>query len=68
FHIAECFAMAGEVDRALDLLEQSVRDGFYPTHFIEHHCPFMEPLKGSPRFAAAVAASRERCESFPRSE
>jgi pentatricopeptide repeat protein len=65
FHIAECFAMAGEVDGALDLLEQSIREGFYPTDFIEHHCPFMEPLKSSPRFAAAVAASRGRSDGFP---
>jgi TolB-like protein/Flp pilus assembly protein TadD len=66
FHLAESFAMAGEVDRALDLLEQSVEDGFYATHFIEANCPFMDPLKGSPRFAAVVAASRRRSEGFPK--
>ena len=66
FHIAESFAMAGDVDRALDLLEQSVEDGFYATHFIEDKCPFMEPLRDSPRFTAAVVASRRRSEGFPK--
>ncbi|MEP7326043.1 MAG: tetratricopeptide repeat protein, partial [Gemmatimonadota bacterium] len=59
FHLAESFAMAGATDRALDLLEQAVNQGFHPYPFIAEHCPFLVPLRGTPRFVA-IAARAER--------
>ena len=56
----------GNVAEASPKGQDWVKDGFYATHFIEDNCPFMEPLKDSPRFAAAVAASRRRSEAFPK--
>ena len=64
FHLAESFAMADAIDPALDLLERAVDEGFYPYPFIAEHCPFMEPLRGTPRFAAILAKARRQKESF----
>lgn len=64
FHLAESFAMAGEVDRALDLLEYAVGEGFYPYHFIVEHCPFMAPLRDSHRFESIAVTARELAEAF----
>jgi len=60
FHIAEVFAQSGEVERGLDVLALAVAKGFTATAFIATHCPALEPLRSSPRFAGIVAASAER--------
>jgi len=41
-----------------------VNGGFYPYRFINEYCPFLEPLRGTPRFAAIAAKARERVEAF----
>jgi tetratricopeptide (TPR) repeat protein len=64
FHIAESFAMAGSTDRALDLVDDAVDRGFYPHDFLALHCPFMEPLRGTKRFAAIVDKARRLVRSF----
>ena len=58
FHFAEVFAMCGETERALDVLESSVNKGFCPAPFIEVFCPFLEPLRSHVRFAPIVATAR----------
>ncbi|MBA2626795.1 MAG: hypothetical protein H0U85_02210, partial [Gemmatimonadales bacterium] len=55
FHLAEAYAMAGDHDRALDLLGEAVHGGFHPGEFISTHCPFFVSLRGSPRFEALAA-------------
>ncbi len=55
FHLAESFAMAGDTDRAFALLEEAVDTGFHPGDFIATHCPFLQPLRGTPRFEAIAA-------------
>ena len=55
FHFSEVFAMCGETERALDVLESSVNKGFCPTPFIEVHCRFLESLRSHVRFALIVA-------------
>jgi tetratricopeptide (TPR) repeat protein len=67
FHLAEPFGLAGETDRALDVLEQAVDGGFYPYPFIAEHCPFLAPLRSLPRFAGILAKAQERAEAFRRS-
>lgn len=64
FHLAESFGLAGETDRALDLLELAVDQGFYPYPFMAEHCPFLAPLRPSPRFAGILAKAQERSETF----
>ena len=64
FHLAEAFAMAGQGDRALSLLEEAVQGGFYPGEFIGRHCPFFGSLRGEPRFEAVALESVRRTREF----
>lgn len=64
FHLAESFAMAGDVDRALMLFERAVDNGFYPVDYFERHCPFMDPLRETPDFDRIVAKARARVAAF----
>jgi tetratricopeptide (TPR) repeat protein len=64
FHLSESFAMAGDTRRALEVLEISVDQGFYPYPFINEYCPFMAPLRSLPEFAPILAKSKEKTEAF----
>ncbi len=64
FHLGESFAMAGDLERALDLLEEAVNGGFYPYPFIKQYCPFLAPLRGTPRFADIAATAERRVKEF----
>ncbi|HEY7474236.1 MAG TPA: protein kinase [Vicinamibacterales bacterium] len=64
FHLAESFIAAGEHDRGLDLLELSV-PGFYPYPFMEKYCRFLDPVRGTPRFAGILATARTLSDAFP---
>jgi serine/threonine-protein kinase len=66
FHFAEVFAMCGETERALDVLESSVNKGFCPAAYIEVHCRFLESLRSHPRFAPIVATARAMSEAIRR--
>jgi len=66
FHIAEVFAMAGEIDRGMEMLELSVQKGFTPVDFIAKHSPFIEPLRSHERFAAIVDDATARSEGIRR--
>jgi serine/threonine protein kinase/tetratricopeptide (TPR) repeat protein len=64
FHLSESFAMAGDTDRALDLLEQAVEGGFHPDTFIAEYCPFLAPLRDHPRFPAIADLAKARARVF----
>ncbi len=64
FHLAESFAMSGDEERALDLFERAVAEGFYPYRFYADYCPFLVPLKGTKRFTAVLDQARRRAEEF----
>jgi serine/threonine protein kinase len=66
FHLAESYAMAGAVDRALAVLEEAVDKGFYAYEFMTTHCPFMAPLRGLPEFERIMEKARGRWEAFGR--
>ena len=68
FHLAEPFALAGDHDRALDMIERTVNGGYYPYQFISTRCPFLAPLRSLPRFAEIVARSKERTDAFMKAE
>ncbi len=68
FHLAESFGLAGETDRALDVLEEAVDQGFYPYPFMAEHCPFLSPLRSLPRFAGILAKTKARADFFQKSE
>ncbi len=64
FHLAESFAMAGDTERAFALLEEAVDTGFHPGEFIATHCPFLEPLRGTPRFEAIATKALRLTREF----
>jgi eukaryotic-like serine/threonine-protein kinase len=67
FHIAEVYAMAGEVERGLEVAALGVRKGFTPAAFIGTHCPFVEPLRSHARFADIVAEATAKSDAMRRS-
>jgi len=64
FHLAESFAMAGAIERALAVLEEAVEKGFYPHTFMNSYCPFMAPLRGHPEFERIMAKAAARWAAF----
>jgi len=68
FHLSESCCMAGDTDRALALLEEAVNTGFHPGDFIACHGPFLEPLRGTPRFEAIAATALHLTREFVASE
>ena len=64
FHLSESFAVAGEGEAALRLLEQAVDRGFYPHDYIAVHCPFLAPLRGSAAFDRIAEKAARRVAEF----
>ena len=64
FHLAESFAMAGDTARGMELFEMAVDKSFYPYEFFAIHCPFLEPLRGTPEFDRVLAKSARRVAEF----
>ncbi|MDZ4259980.1 MAG: protein kinase [Gemmatimonadales bacterium] len=64
FHLAEAFAVAGDTERALALLEEAVDTGFHPGEFIAIHCPFFAALRGTPRFEAIADKALRLTQEF----
>ena len=66
FHFAEVFALAGEIERGMEVVELAVQKGFSPPDFIRTHCRFIEPLRSHPRFPLLVAAAEAKSEAVRR--
>ncbi len=64
FHVAESYAMAGDHDRALALLDRAVTLGFYPHTYYARLCPFLEDLRGREDFARVVDRAAARMAAF----
>ncbi|HYN07735.1 MAG TPA: protein kinase [Vicinamibacterales bacterium] len=64
FHLAESFIAAGEHERGLDLLELAVQ-GFYPYPFMAEYCRFLNPVRGTVRFAGILATAKALADAFP---
>jgi eukaryotic-like serine/threonine-protein kinase len=64
FHLSESFAVIGDIQTALRLLEQAVERGFYPHDYIAVHCPFLAPLRGTAEFDRIVARAAGRVAAF----
>jgi serine/threonine protein kinase/Flp pilus assembly protein TadD len=63
FHFAEAYAAAGEIEQALDLIEESV-SGFYPYTYMAEYCRLLDPIRSSPRFAPVLERARRNAEDF----
>ena len=66
FHLAESYAMAGEPDHAVELLDRAVSLGSYPIDYYERFCPFYEPLRGRDDFARVLERARHKAAEFDR--
>jgi len=64
FHLAESYAMAGEHDRAVALLDRAVTMGFYPYTYYARLCPFLEGLRGREDFARVLDRAAQRVAEF----
>ena len=49
YNVACCYSIVGEVDTALDLLEQAIKHGYGDRAWLEHDSD-LAPLRGNPRF------------------
>jgi serine/threonine protein kinase/tetratricopeptide (TPR) repeat protein len=63
-HLAESYAMAGELDRAVALLDRAVTLGFYPYDYYARLSPFYEPLRGREDFARVLDRAAQRVAEF----
>lgn len=64
FHVGECHALLGDVERALDLVASAGARGFHPPAFIARHDPFLARARSHPRFAAVAAEAERRWRAF----
>jgi tetratricopeptide (TPR) repeat protein len=64
FHLAESFAMAGDVARGMELFEMAVDRSFCAYDFFAVHCPFLEPLRGTAEFERVLAKAARRVAEF----
>ena len=62
FHLAECFAVIDEKDKALDLLEYSM-EIFFPYLFLSKNILFKN-IKNEERFAALMKQGQRKSEAF----
>jgi eukaryotic-like serine/threonine-protein kinase len=64
-HVAEAYAVAGEPERAVQLLDRAITLGFIPSQPYVRVCPSFEPLRGRADFAAVLARAAARAAAFP---
>ena len=64
FHLSESYAVAGDSQTALRLLEQAVERGFYPYDYIATHCPFLASLRGTAAFDRIAERAAARVAEF----
>ena len=62
FHLAECFAVIDEKEKALDMLEYAMQI-FFPYKFLSKNILF-ENIKGEERFKKLMKEGREKSDAF----
>jgi hypothetical protein len=58
-HVAHCFALIGEKERALDFLEHAVRTGMVNHPFLSGCDPFLFSLRGEGRFSEIMEIAKK---------
>jgi non-specific serine/threonine protein kinase len=61
---ADCLAIIGEIDEALDWLANSIEMGLINDRFFSEFDPFLAPLRGNRRFQALMERAREKQRAF----
>jgi hypothetical protein len=62
--IADCLAIVGDEDGALEWLGRAIDRGFCNDRYLEEHDRFLEPLHGNPRFQQLMDKARQKAEPF----
>jgi non-specific serine/threonine protein kinase len=62
--LIECFAIIGENEKALDLLEHSVNGGLINYPFLKEYDPFLENIRNEPRFKKLMERVKHEWENF----
>ena len=62
--LAQGYALAGRPERALHCLAMAVDRGFINHPYLARHDPFLESLRGDPRFQQLLEAVHDRWERF----
>jgi tetratricopeptide (TPR) repeat protein len=62
--VADCHALLGDTEGALDWLERSVSLGLINYPFLSVHDPFLEPLRADPRFQQLMERVKREWETF----
>jgi serine/threonine protein kinase/Tfp pilus assembly protein PilF len=62
--VAAVFSILGMKDEALDWLEQAVRRGFVNYPFLTQQEPYLESVRGEPRFRSLMEEVKRRWEAF----
>ena len=64
WEVAAGYALVGELDEALEWLENAVRRGFLNYRFLSQYDPLLENLRGEERFQALMAQARKEFENL----
>ena len=68
FHLpwfmAQCFALLNQKSRALDWLEQAVEQGWTNYPLFSTYDPFLENIRGEPRFKKLMKRAKHEWENF----
>jgi serine/threonine protein kinase len=62
--MAECFALISELDEAIDWLEIGIKWGFINYPFLNEIDPFLENIRGEPRFKKLMERVKHEWENF----
>jgi serine/threonine protein kinase len=62
--MAECFALISELDEAIDWLEVGVKWGYINYPFFNELNPFLENIRGEPRFKKLMERVKHEWENF----
>jgi non-specific serine/threonine protein kinase len=64
WHISECFALIDEKEESLDWLEQVINKGFCNYPLFSKLDPFLENIRGEPRFKELMERVKHEWENF----
>ena len=62
--LADVYSLIGEKDKAIDYVERATRDIFIDYPFFNTHDPFLENIRGEPRFKKLMARIKTEWENF----
>jgi Flp pilus assembly protein TadD len=62
--MADCYALVGEREAALDCVRRMIELGMFNYPFLAHHEPFLGAIRSEPRFVELMERARKLWDSF----